>query len=458
LLLFLLAYLGGVLTILSPCILPILPFTFARADQPFHKNGLPLLAGMAITFALLASGAAAGGPKLIRANQFGRVAALLVFGLLGLSLLLPGLAERLSRPFVSLGNTLTASASARSGIGSALLLGVATGLLWAPCAGPILGLILTGAAIQGATVRTSLLLLSYALGAVTSLAVALLAGARVFRLLKRVLGAERWLRPALGAAVLAGVAGVALGLDRGVLTKLSIASTSGIEQGVLTRFNTKPTTKADSTQGDEEEEPSFEGATSWINSQPLQLDQLRGKVVLVDFWTYSCINCLRNIPYIEAWAKKYEQNGLVVVGVHTPEFAFEKDASNVKKAIQDLGISYPVALDNDYDIWSSFNNQYWPAHYFLDVNGKLRYKHFGEGKTEESERWIQLLLRERASQTPLPGGTVAIHATGAEAAADGPAVRSPETTLAMGAPGILHHRGGRRTIALEVTASRQGLL
>ncbi|MGC1295473.1 MAG: cytochrome c biogenesis CcdA family protein, partial [Alloacidobacterium sp.] len=180
--LFVLAYLGGILTILSPCILPILPFTFARADQPFRKTGLPLLLSMAVTFAAVASIAVAGGSWLVRANQFGRIAALILFALLGLSLLWPALAERLSRPFVQLGNRLTQQVSADSstGIWPSLLLGFATGLLWAPCAGPILGLIITGAALQGASARTSFLLLTYAAGAATSLAVALLAGGRVF--------------------------------------------------------------------------------------------------------------------------------------------------------------------------------------------------------------------------------------------------------------------------------------
>jgi cytochrome c biogenesis protein CcdA/thiol-disulfide isomerase/thioredoxin len=430
LLLVLIAYLGGALTILSPCILPILPFTFARADQPFRKTGLPLLGGMAITFALLASGAAVGGSWLVRTNQFGRVAALVAFAILGLSLLIPKVAALISQPFVRLGNALTISASGRSGTASSLLLGVATGLLWAPCAGPILGLILTSAAVQGVTLRTFFLLLSYALGAASSLAVAILAGGGIFRTLKRFLGAERWLRPALGAGILVAVTAVAFGFDRGILTRLSAGRVSSLEQGLLSALHpTSIPTPSKGDNQDEEDVPSFEGATAWLNSRPLDLGQLHGKVVLVDFWTYSCINCIRNLPYVEAWAKKYGPSGLVVVGVHTPEFAFEKDVDNVKKAIHDLGVTYPVALDNDYDIWSSFDNNYWPAHYLFDASGKLRYKHFGEGKTAESERWIQQLLTEQHTPATVPAGTVAVHPNGAQAAADGPDVRSPETYI-----------------------------
>jgi cytochrome c biogenesis protein CcdA/thiol-disulfide isomerase/thioredoxin len=436
--LFVLAYLGGVLTILSPCILPILPFTFARADQPFRKTGLPLLLSMAITFAAVASIAVAGGSWLVRANQYGRIAALIVFGLLGLSLLWPAFAERLSRPFVRLGSRLTQSAStdSRSIVWQSLLLGVATGLLWAPCAGPILGLILTGAALQGASTHTSLLLLIYAAGAATSLAVALLAGGRVFAAMKRSLGAEEWIRRILGVAVLAAVIAVAFGLDRGILTRISLASTSGVEQRLLDRLHPKVVripdqtltiTDTGETLTDSSLLSSLSGATAWINSPPLTADQLKGKVVLIDFWTYSCINCLRTLPYIRAWAAKYKDSGLVVIGVHTPEFPFEKDLSNVQKAVRDLGITYPVALDNNYAIWTAFSNEYWPAHYFIDVDGKVRYHHFGEGEYDQSEQWIQELLKERPDEQSLPGGIVNVSAQGAEAAPDTSEVQSPET-------------------------------
>lgn len=434
--LFVLAYLGGVLTILSPCILPILPFTFARADQPFRKSGLPLLLSMAITFAAVASLAVTGGAWLVRANQYGRIAALVIFALLGVSLLWAGFAERLSRPFVRMGSRLTqtASSGSESAVAKSLLLGVATGLLWAPCAGPILGLILTGAALQGASAHTSLLLLTYAVGAVTSLAVALLMGERVFAAMKRSLGAEVWIRRILGVAVLAGVAVVALGLDRGILTRLSYASTSGVEQRLLDRLRPKVQTSGEAQTGPDAAlislpSSTFSGATAWINSPPLTLDQLRGKVVLVDFWTYSCINCLRTLPYIEAWQAKYKDSGLVVIGVHTPEFPFEKDLANVQKAVRDLGVNYPVALDNNYAIWTAFNNEYWPAHYFIDVNGKVRHEHFGEGEYDQSEQWIQRLLKERNGEQSLPGGTVSVNAQGAEASPDMGDVKSPETYI-----------------------------
>ncbi|MEK6396052.1 MAG: cytochrome c biogenesis CcdA family protein, partial [Burkholderia gladioli] len=240
-LLLVLAYLGGVLTIVSPCILPVLPFVFARADRPFLRNGLPLLVGMAVTFAAVATLAAVGGGWIAQANQAGRWIAIALVGVFGLTLLFPRLAEHLTRPLVELGNRLSGVASnaeqdGRGSIGPSLLLGVATGLLWAPCAGPILGLVLTGAALRGASVGTTLLLVAYAAGAATSLAAALLIGGKLFAAMKRSLGAGAWVRRGLGVAMLAGVGAIALGLDTGVLTQVSTIATGGLEQSLVDRF------------------------------------------------------------------------------------------------------------------------------------------------------------------------------------------------------------------------------
>ncbi|MGW8462887.1 cytochrome c biogenesis protein DipZ [Pseudomonas sp. CLCA07] len=439
-----LAYLGGVLTIVSPCILPVLPFVFARTGQPFMKSGLPLLAGMALTFALVATLAAVGGGWVVQVNQYGRWLALLFVALFGLTLLLPRLAERLTRPLVAAGSRLSevAGADTRPRPGASFLIGVATGLLWAPCAGPILGLLLTGAALQGASIETTLLLLAYAAGAATSLAVALLLGGKVFAAMKRSIGAGEWLRRGLGAAMLAGVAAIALGLDTGILARVSTASTGGIEQALVGRLagksannsgammaaggTMKASAKAAGSLPIEGNLPPLDGAVQWLNSPPLTTQALKGKVVLVDFWTYSCINCLRTLPYVKAWAEKYRDQGLVVIGVHAPEFAFERDVGNVTKAMKDLGINYPVAIDNDYKIWRAFNNEYWPAHYFADAQGRIRYHHFGEGEYAESERVIQQLLRE-AGAVKVADGLITADATGVQLAPDMNEVQSPET-------------------------------
>jgi cytochrome c biogenesis protein CcdA/thiol-disulfide isomerase/thioredoxin len=433
--LILLAYLGGMLTIVSPCILPVLPFVFARGGRPFLTGTLPLLAGMAVMFAAIASLAAVGGGWAVSANQYGRIAAMVLLSLFAVTLLSRTLADRLTRPLVALGNRLSGEAGAQSGIASSFLLGIATGLLWAPCAGPILGLVLTGAAIGGASVQTSLLLFAYAAGAATSLALALLVGGRIFAAMKQSLGAGEWARRALGVAVLAGVAAIAFGLDTGFLARLSLANTTRFEQGLIDKLRPTEAAKTVAVAGSdlpiEGAMPELNGATGWLNTPPLTRAALRGKVVMVDFWTYSCINCLRALPYIRAWAAKYKDRGLVVLGVHAPEFAFEKDPANVRTAVSDLGVTYPVALDSNLAVWQAFNNQYWPAHYFIDGQGRIRAHHFGEGDYDKSERVIQTLLKE-AGYKDVPGGIVNPDKPGLLAAADENDMESPETYLGYG--------------------------
>jgi thiol-disulfide isomerase/thioredoxin len=174
--------------------------------------------------------------------------------------------------------------------------------------------------------------------------------------------------------------------------------------------------------------PSLSGAVEWLNSPPLTPQELKGKVVLVDFWTYSCINCLRTLPYVRAWSEKYKDQGFVVIGVHAPEFAFEKNIDNVKQAITSLKIDYPVAIDNNYAIWRSFNNEFWPADYFIDADGRVRHHAFGECDYQKSEQVIQELLRQ-AGRTDVPTGFVSVSGTGVEAAADMSDIDSPETYI-----------------------------
>ncbi len=420
-----------------------------------------MLAGMAVTFAAIATLAAVGGSWAVRVNQYGRIFALVLLTAFAATLLSTRLADWLARPFVALGNRLAQSdpgASARFTPLNSVLLGIATGLLWAPCAGPILGLILTGAAISGPNARTTLLLFAYAAGAASSLAVALLAGGRVFAFLKRSLGTGEWIRRGLGVAVLIAVVAIVFGWDSTVLTRLSLNGTNSLEQSLIDKINpqnagapggsmmamSNSTMAMSNTKADghammmsaakpagnlpvEGEIPSFAGATLWLNSPPLTPEALRGKVVVVDFWTYSCINCLRALPYVESWYQKYKDHGLVVIGVHAPEFAFEKDPGNVRRAVADLKITYPVALDNDYAIWQAFNNQYWPAHYFIDATGHVRAHHFGEGNYDESEQIIRTLLTEAGQSGLPPPGMGAVKAAGVEAPPDEAHDQSPET-------------------------------
>ena len=409
----LLAYLAGLLTILSPCILPVLPFLFSRVGHSFGRSALPLLAGMALTFAATGSLAVLGGGWVVQAHQWGRMAALAALALFGLTLLWPALADVLSQPLVKLGAGLSRRSDRAQqrgeAVGASALLGVAVGLLWAPCAGPILGLILTGAALRAGSTDTALLLLAYGLGAATSLAVALLAGDRLAAALKHTRGAGLWMRRGLGAAALAVVGVSALGLEQDSLAGWALADTNRLEQALLTRMPppdhgvaSAPALSRLPVLGTL---PPFPKRTTWLNSPPLSRDQLWGKVVLVDIWTYSCINCLRTLPHVRAWASKYKDHGLVVIGVHTPEFAFERDLGNVRAAVRRLGITYPVVIDNDFAIWKSFRNTYWPSFYFIDSQGRIRRTHFGEGAYDTSERTIQEVLHE-AGRKDVPTGLV----------------------------------------------------
>src|SRR5450830_242251 len=205
-----------------------------------------------------------------------------------------------------------------------------------------------------------------------------------------------WRRVAGGTAVLAAV------LIAGGVSSTSPAGDQ-IQQGVLRTVSAVTdyiVAGVSAQSASERPMPSLAGALEWLNSEPLSRESLRGKVVLVDFWTYECINCLHTLPYVNQWAKKYAQDGLVVIGVHTPEYAEEKIPANVRQQVRRLGIGYPVAIDSNYSIWRAFDNQYWPAHYLIDAKGQVRYSHFGEGAYAEQEKVIQALLDEARGAAP----------------------------------------------------------
>jgi len=396
---FLIAFLGGLLTVLSPCILPVVPFLFAGIDRT-RSSILLTLGGMVLTFALISSLAVVSSEWVIQANNTGRHVALVVMALFALSLISARISGWLASPFVLLGNRLDPQTRNMSGPLGSLMIGVATGLLWAPCAGPILGVILTGAMLQGANAQTSLLLVVYGLGSVLSLGMLIFAGRGLVNRLKASIPVTGWLRRATGFAVLAAALMISTGADKTLLAGASFEGVSVLEKGVLqsvpkvveylvSKAKAEPT--LDNAQGPM---PSLSGAVEWLNSPALTSESLRGKVVLVDFWTYDCINCQHTLPYVKDWAQKYEKDGLVVIGVHTPEYGFERIISNVRDQVKKLGITYPVAIDNNYAIWRNFDNQYWPAHYLIDAKGQVRFTHFGEGRYETQEKMIQQLLQE----------------------------------------------------------------
>ncbi|GJE58433.1 redoxin domain-containing protein [Methylobacterium trifolii] len=433
--LYLAAFLAGVLTILSPCIVPVLPFALARAGQPFASGTLAFLSGLAASFAGAASLAAASGAWVADLGQAGRLAALVLLAVFAATLLSPRLSAWLHRPFVGLGERLSASARTTGGVLGSVCLGVATGLLWTPCTGPILGLILTGAALNGASWQTTALLASYAAGAATSLAAAIRFGTAIIAAIRPYLRLGDRLRQAAGAGMIAAVIAIAAGVDADLLVRLSSAGTTATEDALLKAFRIDaarsealPPSRRSSLpiQG---RPPNLDSATHWLNGEPRTFEQLRGTVVLVHVWTYSCINCIRTLPYLRAWAERYREQGLVVIGIHAPEFAFERDVGNVSAAIRRFALPYPVAVDNEFRIWRALRNSYWPALYIVDAEGRIRHHQFGEDGYAESESAIQELLAEAGGHR---GGAVPEtkpQAIGAEVPPDLTHLRSGETYL-----------------------------
>ena len=393
LLLLAIGFVAGVVTALSPCVLPVLPIVLAGGAT--GRRPLAIVAGIVISFTVFTLFAAwlldlLGLPEDVLRN----LAIALLF-LVALTLLVPQVGEWLARPLQFL--------TRRSGgdLGGGFLLGASLGLVFVPCAGPVLAAVTVIAARRDVGLDSVLLTLSYAIGAAVPMLAIAFAGQRaalVFRanavLVRRVSG-----------VLVAGAAlAIAMGVDRNLQTALP-----GYTEALQKRFersdaaqrelreltggrDPKATGRGTAQLEDYGPAPDFHGIARWLNSKPLTLRELRGRVVLVDFWTYSCINCLRTLPHIRAWDERYRNAGLTIVGVHSPEFAFERVESNVRENVRKLGVRYPVALDNDFVTWQSWHNQYWPAKYLIDKRGNVRYYHFGEGEYAKTEEAIRTLL------------------------------------------------------------------
>ena len=413
----LLAFLGGVLTILSPCILPVIPLVFARTGRDFRREIAPMLLGLALAFTGAALIASATAHWLLVANEIGRNAALVLLAVVGLSLVSTRAAEWLTRPVTRAGAAMLGGTTGSATPWRNVVVGMAIGLLWAPCAGPILGLLIAASATGGAP-HAALLFLTFGLGAIMSLAAVTSLGSRLLTRLKRAGAADVVIRRVLGAATLLTVVALFLGWDRALFAKGGLVKTASAEELLVDRLapgakGTAPTGMSlDDFAADEAARtapialtqadgvlPGFDGGTEWINSAALTPATLRGKVVLVDFWTFECYNCLNALPHVKDLYAKYKDRGFVVVGVHTPEFARERVPENVKREVAKLGITYPVVIDNDNRIWNAFHNQYWPAAYYADATGKMRFYHFGEGRYDEQDKVVAKLLAERDANT-----------------------------------------------------------
>ena len=414
-------FVAGLVTALSPCVLPVLPIVLAGGAT--GRRPLAIIAGIVVSFTVFTLFAAwlldlVGLPADLLRNL-----AIALLGLVALSLLSPRVGELLARPLLFL------TRRPAGDLGGGFFLGASLGLVFVPCAGPVLAAVTVIAANREVGLDGVLLTLSYAVGAaVPMLAIALL-GQRASRSLK--LRAETVRR---AAGVLVGVAALAIafGVDRDLQTAVP-----GYTEALQERFEDSDTAQRELEEltGAREPEPvaaaadasalrnfgpapEFRNIAGWLNSEPLTIAGLRGKVVLIDFWTYSCINCLRTLPHIKDWDRRYRDHGLAIVGVHAPEFAFERVESNVRENADDLGVRYPIALDNDFGTWSAWHNRYWPAKYLIDRTGNVRYYHFGEGEYAATESAIRTLLGD-----DLPPAS-----TAKEAESDGLLI-TPETYL-----------------------------
>jgi len=418
-------FLGGVLTIVSPCILPVLPFVFGAAGRPFARWTAPMMAGLITSFVAVAVVGTIGSAWAAESLNAGRWLAIVLLAFTGLSLLSTRAATLIAQPIVRLGEKLErivgVGASRREQAGRshraplrAFTLGVATGLLWAPCAGPVLGLALALAASGAAPARATVLFAVFGTGAASALAAALLASGRALGVLRRFSSADAWVRRALGGVALASVGLIAFGRDATLLSRAGLVQTAAAEEVVLARL--APNAKREVTSAltarsasrlvpipDLGPLPDFAGGTAWLNADGLGVpsaggtltaESLRGKVVVVNVWTFECYNCLNALPHVKALAAKYRDRDVVVIGVHTPELARERVPANVATAVQRLGVTYPVVLDPDYRIWQAFNNEYWPSLYIADTKGRIRFRHFGEGAYDEEDRVVAQLLGE----------------------------------------------------------------
>ncbi|MGN6664778.1 MAG: cytochrome c biogenesis protein DipZ [Solirubrobacterales bacterium] len=446
-LLILFGFVAGAATALSPCVLPVLPIALSAGATGGRRRPLGIVAGLAVSFtfatvALVYVIAAIGLP-----DEFLRKLAIAVLIGFGLVLMAPPLAARVEASLSRFGGR---AGPGRTGDGfwSGALVGVSLGFVYAPCAGPILAGVITVSASQSFGAGRLAVALSYGIGSAAALYVLMLGGRRVIAPLAR-RGAG--LQVAMGA-VMVVVALAMLGrydirfqnAIAGDLPSFLVNPSKGLEDTAQARAALAALREgphgigSEATGGAPERNrngslklpdlgraPEFVGTERWFNTpgdRPLTLKGLRGRVVLVDFWTYSCINCIRTLPYLKAWDRRYRKDGLTIVGVHTPEFPFEREAGNVEAAIAEDGIEYPVAQDNEQRTWLAYGNQYWPAEYFIDARGNVRYVHFGEGEYGEKERVIRALLAEA-------GHHVGRRMSGAHGIEPSFGVTTPETYL-----------------------------
>jgi cytochrome c biogenesis protein CcdA/thiol-disulfide isomerase/thioredoxin len=377
-----LGFLEGLALIVSPCILPILPIILAGSLSGKKNRPIGIIIGFISIFSLftyfsrklvLYTGI---DLNVIRHLSF---AILLLIGIIMLSTYLTKKFSQITGRLAGIGSTLGMVNNPQGGVVSGILFGGLVAIIWTPCAGPILAAVIVQAVVQQTNVMSFLVLVAFGLGAAVPMLIIALFGRRVIDKFSYLKPRASLLRKLLGLIIILTVFYMITlegGINRLQIPAIKDKPVHGLENNLLRPYSA----------------PEISGIDAWINSTPLQISDLRGKIVLIDFWTYSCINCLRTLPYIKDWYNKYHDKGLVIIGVHTPEFEFEKSLSNVKYAVEKYGIQYPVALDSHFVTWLNFSNSYWPAHYLIDKKGNVVYTHFGEGDYNITENNIRYLL------------------------------------------------------------------
>jgi cytochrome c biogenesis protein CcdA/thiol-disulfide isomerase/thioredoxin len=411
-------FLAGVITAVSPCILPVLPIVLAGgASSGTTRRPFAIIAGLVASFTLFTLAAASILSALGLPQDVLRNLAIAMLFVLAASLLFPQVAYWLERP-------LAFMTRRRGGdLGGGFVLGVSLGLVFVPCAGPVLATITALSAQHRISFDTVVLTLAYALGAAGPMLLIALGGQRVARRLRA--GSQNF-RRAMGVLLAGAAVALVFNTSQSLQTALGgyttsiqkhIEETSAAQKHLdKLRGSSNAFAKAEAKAADAPSSslpklgtaPDFAGISDWLNTpggSAESLSSLRGKVVLVDFWTYSCINCLRTLPHLRAWYAAYHKDGLEIVGVHTPEFAFEHVLGNVRQATHDLHVTWPVALDNSYSTWTAYSNQYWPAEYLIDKSGEVRHVKFGEGDYGGTEEAIRSLLAEAGASTLAPHPT-----------------------------------------------------
>lgn len=423
-LLYFFAFLSGLVTIFAPCIWPILPIVLAASVNGGHRKPLGITLGVIISFGVLTLALS----YILKFIPFDpnilRYVAAAIIALLGLTLVVPkfsgileGAVSRLS------GRFQVGGAASGTGFWPGFIIGLSLGVVWAPCAGPILATIAALAATQKVSLDLILVTVFYVIGVGIPLFIFATVGRKIFTQTRRLNKYTGIIQRIFGVIMIITALLIVTNYDKVISAKLlnvfpsfgngltALESTGVVTQGLNELKGTKNETlfaNEDSLFNANTPAPDFIGITNWLNTdgKPLTIADLKGKVVLVDFWTYTCINCIRTLPYVTSWYDKYHDKGFVVVGIHTPEFEFEKNTKNVENAIKQYKINYPVGQDNNYATWNNYSNQYWPAEYLIDAQGNIRRTHFGEGEYDQMEEAIQKLLKENGQTAKMPLDTM----------------------------------------------------